>query len=198
MKLPLPIEIVKGRYPVVTQEWGDTSRVEYYRAHGLNITAHNGTDIVIGGPGDGGRNTYGTKLVCPADALRNATWFTSPLSTQGNGVKVQWQDEERGTIKMVVWHLSEVNRQEEYKKGDLLGYIGNSGLVDPPASVWNVFQGSHLHLGTWINNVECDPREIFDFSQWHVSETDTSMEKDLPPFVYFINKVREGIASLTG
>ena len=193
MKYPLPLEIVRGRYPIVSQEFGDPSRAEYYKAHGININAHNGTDIVISG---GSSNTYGTKLVCPAPtALLNKVWQLDPMSTSGNGVQCQWQDE-RGTIKMTVWHCSETNRQSEYKLGDTLGYMGNSGLVDPVPSVFNVFAGSHLHLGVKINDVLADPREVFDFTKWTVSETDTGIEKDLPPFLFYLSKIAKEILTL--
>ena len=187
MKYPLPIEIVKGRYPVVSQEYGDKRLVEWYKANGVNVDEHNGADIVISG---GQQATYGTKLVCPVpNALLDKVWFTHALSTQGNGVRIRWQDE-RGSVQCMVWHCSECNQQGEYKEKDTLGYIGNSGLVTPKPSVWNVFSGVHLHLGTYVNGVLVNPREIFDFTKWYVSETDTSVSKDLPPFVYFINQIR--------
>jgi murein DD-endopeptidase MepM/ murein hydrolase activator NlpD len=196
MKYPLPLEIVKGRYPVVTQEFGDASRVAWYKANGVDINAHNGTDIIIGGGKNGPVDTYGTKLVCPfPTGLRNKVWYTEPLSTQGNGVRIQFSDE-RGVIKMLVWHCSECNNQEEYKQGDTLGYIGNSGLVDPKPTFANVHAGAHLHLGTFVNDVLCDPREIFDFTKWFISDVDTSVQKDLPPFQFFINKIRASLTSL--
>lgn len=192
-KLPLPLEIVRGRYPIVTQEFGDTAKAEWYKANGININAHNGTDIVISG---GPVATYGTKIICPAKALRNKVWFTDPMSTQGNGVKVQWQNENNEVVKMTVWHCSECVSQEEYQRGDTLGYIGNSGLVDPKPTFSSVHNGAHLHLMTYINEVLCNPREVFDFGRWIVSETDTSKEKDLAPFQYFINKISESLKKL--
>lgn len=193
MKLPLPLEIVKGRYPVITQEFGNTSNNEWYIANGIKFDAtssggHNGTDIVIGGGKNQNTDTYGTKLVCPTKALLNKVWYTEPLSTKGNGVKVQWSDP-RGTVKMVVWHCSECPEQQEYQDGDTLGYIGNSGLVSPIPNYFSVHAGSHLHLGTCINDVSTNPREIFDFTKWYVSEIDTGIEKDLHPFQYFLNKI---------
>ena len=191
MKFPLPLEIVKGRFPVVTQEFGNKSNADWYRANGINIDAHNGTDIVIGGGRNQAVDTYGCKLVCPTGALLNAVWFDEPMSTKGNGVKVQWNDGR--TIKMVVWHCSECNRQEEYKAGDTLGYIGNSGLVSPKPSYAAVHNGAHLHLMTYINDVLTDPREVFDFTKWTVSATDTGITKDLPPFQYFLNKIFQSL-----
>ena len=193
-KLPLPLEIVKGRYPIVTQEYGDQSNVAWYKANGVNIDAHNGTDIVISG---GDVATYGTKLIAPVKCLRNKVWFTDPMSTQGNGVKVQWSNELGQAVKMTVWHCSECVNQEEYKKGDTLGYIGNSGLVSPAPTFFGVHKGAHLHLMTYINDVLTNPREVFDFNKWTVSETDTSKEKDLPPFQYFLNKISQSISALT-
>ena len=197
MKYPLPLEIVKGRRPFVTQEYGDKSRVAWYKANGVNIEEHNGTDIVISGGKNQATDTYGTKLVNPfPNALRNKVWFDTPMSTQGNGVKVQHTDPEVGTIKMTVWHCSECNNQEEYKQGDVLGYIGNSGLVSPAPSVWNAHAGAHLHLMTYINDVLVDPRQVFDFTKWTVSSTDTSIEKDLPPIAYYLNKIRVALSAM--
>lgn len=194
MKYPLPIEIVKGRYPVITQEFGDTTNNQWYEQNGINFDTrsnggHNGTDIVIGGGGHQATDTYGTKLVCPVPKA-NATrvWFESPMSTQGNGIEIQWNDV-RGFCQALCWHCSECNFQEEYKEGDTLAYMGNSGLVSPAPSFYAVHNGAHLHLGTWINGVMVNPREIFDFTRWYVSDTDTSVQKDLPPFQYFLNQL---------
>ena len=166
MKYPLPIEIVRGRSPIVTQEYGDKSSVAWYKSKGIDLKEHNGTDIVTGGA----VATYGTKLVCPVPtALLDKVYFTTPLSTQGNGVRIRWRDE-KGLNQCLVWHLSETNQQGEYREKDVLGYMGNSGTVRPEPSVWNVHAGSHLHLMTYVNNVLVDPREIFDFTKWYVSD----------------------------
>ncbi len=195
IKYPLPLEIVRGRYPVITQEFGDPTRAQWYKDHGVNIDAHNGTDIVIGGGKQSAKDTYGTRLVCPVPhAQFNALWFSGPVSTQGNGVKVQWNDE-RGTVKMLVWHCSECITQSSYQEKDTLGFIGNSGLTNPAPSIYNVFAGAHLHLGTYVNDVLCNPRDIFDFTKWYVSDFDTSVEKDLPPFTWAIQKIKDAIAA---
>ena len=194
MKYFLPIEIVRGRFPIVSQEYGDKSNVEWYKSQGINITGHNGTDIVISG---GAVATYGTRLVCPVpNALLDKVWFTTPLSTQGNGVRIRWRDE-RGLVQCLVWHCSETNQQGEYKELDTLGYIGNSGIVRPAPTVWNVHNGAHVHLMAYVNNVLVNPREIFDFMKWYKSDIDTSVEKDLPPFTYFLNLIRESFLGIT-
>ena len=198
MKYPLPIEIVKGRFPVITQEFGNHSNDTWYASNGIYLqdTGHNGTDIVIGGGKKQTTDTCGTRLVCPVPvALKNKVWFTEPMSTQGNGVKVQWNDE-RGVVKMTVWHCSETNEQWEYKEGDTLGFMGNSGLVYPKPSVWNAHAGSHLHLMTYVNDILVDPREIFDFSQWYVSDVDTSVEKDLSPIQFFLSQISDILKGL--
>jgi murein DD-endopeptidase MepM/ murein hydrolase activator NlpD len=201
MKYPLPLEIVKGRFPFVTQEFGNQTNNAWYIANGIKFDAssgggHNGTDIVIAGGKNQATDTYGTKLVNPfPKALRNKVWFEDAMSTQGNGVKVQFTDE-RGVIKMIVWHCSECNNQEEYNLGDTLGYIGNSGLVTPKPTVWNAHAGAHLHLGVYINDVLANPRDVFDFTKWTVSNTDTSIEKDLPPIAYFLNQIRITLSSI--
>jgi len=192
-KYPLPIEIVRGRIPIVTQEFGETKNVAWYKANGVNVDSHNGTDIVISG---GSVATYGTKLVNPfPKALVNKVWFESPLTTKGNGVKIQFTDE-RGKISTVVWHCSECNYQEEYLERDTLGFIGNSGLVTPAPTFAAVHNGAHLHLMSYVNDVLVDPREIFDFTKWYVSETDTGVVKDLPPIQHFLNIISGKIGSM--
>ena len=194
MKYPLPIEIVKGRYPIVTQEFGDPAKAAWYKANGIDIDSHNGTDIVISG---GEINTYGTKLVCPVPkSMRTSVWYESPMSTKGNGVKIMWK-EGKDTVEALCWHCSECKQRDSYELGDTLGYIGNSGLVTPKPSFYRVHAGAHLHLGTWINGVLVDPRTVFDFKKWFTSEVDTGIEKDLPPFQYFINKMWDIIRSIS-
>lgn len=186
MKYPLPIEVVKSRFPILTQEYGNTSNNAWYKKNGIDIEAHNGADFVISG---GAVATYGTRLVCPVpNARATRLWWESPMSTKGNGIQIQWSDE-NGFCQAILWHASEVNFLEEYKEGDTLGYMGNSGLCKPPHTVWNVHAGSHLHLGTWINGSMVDPREIFDFAKWFTSEKDTGVEKDLSPFPYYLSKI---------
>ena len=196
-KYPLPIEIVKGRLPLVTQEFGNHSNDAWYANNGINLgeTGHNGTDLIITG---GWAATYGTRLVCPfPKALLNKVWYTEPMSTKGNGIQIQCNDE-RGVIKMLIWHCSETNEQMEYDEKDTLGFIGNSGLVSPKPYFANVHAGSHIHLMTYVNGVLVDPREIFDFNEWYVSETDTSIEKDLPPFFHFLSYVRKTLEEISG
>lgn len=203
MKYPLPIKIVKGRFPVVTQEFGNQSNNSWYESNGIKFDAtssggHNGTDIVIGGGKTQSVDTYGTELVCPfPKGLPTKVWWESPMSTKGNGIQIQTRDE-RGTIYILCWHCSECKFAEEYNQGDTIGYIGNSGLVNPAPSYFSVHAGAHLHLGAWINGVMVNPRDIFDFTQWFVSDVDTGVEKDLPPFQYFINKFANSIKNLLG
>lgn len=198
MKYPLPIEIVKGRYPLVTQEFGDPSNAAWYQRNGVNITSHNGTDIVIRGGKHQETDTYGTRLVCPVPkGVVDGIWDENdPMSTKGNGIEIHWKDE-HGFCQMLVWHCSEVvHYADEFLEGQTLGFMGNSGLVSPPPTFANVHNGAHLHLGLWINGVLSDPREVFDFTKWFVSDQDTSVEKDLPPFQYFLNKIRIALSGL--
>jgi murein DD-endopeptidase MepM/ murein hydrolase activator NlpD len=193
MKYPLPIEVVRGRRPTVTQEFGNHTNDAWYKANGVNLdnTGHNGTDIVITGGKNRSVDTYGTKLVCPVPnaSLTKLWWAHEALNTKGNGIEIQWKDE-RGLIYVLCWHCSEVvEGKDTFKKGDPLGYMGNSGLVSPKPSYFAVHNGAHLHLGTWINGVLVNPREVFDFEQWFTTEVDTGIAKDLPPIQYFLNQV---------
>ena len=97
---------------------------------------------------------------------------------------------------MTVWHCSETFYREEYQEKDTLGFIGNSGLVRPAPTYSSVHAGAHLHLMTYVNEVLVNPREIFDFNKWYISDKDTGIEKDLPPFQYFLNKIAEALKNM--
>lgn len=187
-KYPLPLRIVKGRKPIVTQEFADRSNLEWYKQNGINLDdiGHNGTDIVISG---GSIATYGTEIVSPVpNALPTKVWFDHAMSSKGNGIQIQWRDE-RGFCQMLAWHCSECVFKEEYKAGDVIGYIGNSGLVrpQPHEKPYEAYNGAHLHLMVWVKGVLVNPREVFDFDKWFVSEKDTSVEKDLPPLKWVLD-----------
>jgi murein DD-endopeptidase MepM/ murein hydrolase activator NlpD len=192
MKYHLPISCPVGFKPTITQRYGDTAMVAWYQAHGLNLTSHNGIDIVIGDS----IQTYGTKLVCPVpNAQLSMTWFTDPMSTAGNGIQIGW-DDGADRYNLIFWHCSEIVSQETYKEGDIVGYIGNSGLVKPPPTPQQPFNGSHLHLGLRKNNVLIDPLTIFDKDEWFISE-DTTQAKDLPPLFWALEYAKSQLKKLT-
>lgn len=188
MKYSLPLRVPRGRIPLITQPYGDKSRVEWYRANGLNLTEHNGVDIVISGPRE---VTYGAELVCPVPAaLVDKMWFDTPMSTKGNGIQIAWSDD-NGYCQMLAWHCSGI---VEYPiqtfEGQTIGYIGNSGLVDPPPTAQEPFAGSHVHLMLYINGVLTDPMNVFELGRWFTAIKDTGTEKDLPALYWAFEKAK--------
>lgn len=191
--------------PIITQLWGNTSYNEWYKANGIGSPYHNGLDLAIGTP----RQTYGTPVVCPfKEAEVYNVIFTNPISTKGNGVYIQ-AIEGQIMYRMIAWHTGEIEVKigDKIKEGDILCYIGNSGLsgtVLPNGTVENAdlskdpWAGAHLHLmlsiyikdalGNW-NLLEenngvggwIDPLRYFDHNTWYIGDN-TDVKRDLPPF----------------
>lgn len=188
MKLPLPIK--SQNKPIITQGYGDTRLVEWYKANGVNIPMHNGVDFVVGTD----RITFGTPLVCPFETAKVVkVTFDTPTSTKGNGVTIEgvWEGK---TLQVVFWHTSEVSAKtgDNLKFGDTICYIGNSGLCNPPRTEDNPFAGSHLHLmvfewtGTAWKGIDTDmkgamnPCDYFNTEAWFVTDKDSGNEHDIP------------------
>lgn len=198
-KHPLPIAIPKGYFPILTQPYGDKSTIDWYKANGLNITEHNGADFTIsfvGATEDQARMaTYGAKLVCPVElSYLSKAWWDNPMSTKGNGIQITWTEDGKD-ISIRFWHCSEITQQSTYKKEEQVGLIGNNGLVRPEPTPYCVYCGSHLHLMVYVNGVLTDPKEIFDFTKWFIAN-DTGVGKDLPPIIYFVQKLWNKIFSI--
>lgn len=190
-KYPLPIACPKGVAPVITQLFGDTSSVDWYQANGLNLTAHNGVDFIVGNP----IQTYGTRLVCPfPQAELSQTWWNNAMSTSGNGIQIAIEfGNDRYNIRF--WHCSRINTKSTYKEGEDVAYIGNSGLCRPAPSYSKPFDGSHLHLMVYKNGVLIDPLTVFDETKWFVQE-DTGPEYDMPPLKWSLDYISLQIKKL--
>ena len=177
---------------IVTQEFGDTSRLAYYRANNISFPFHQGIDIVLGD----GRTTYGTECVCPFPTAKvTRVDFDTPTSTKGNGVYIQ-ADYDGSKYEVVFWHTGEivVKVGDVVKEGDVLCYIGNSGLCNPAPTEAQPWNGSHCHLmlkkysfdGLNWKIVDVDngvsgarnPRELFDFAQCYIGK-DTGLIHDM-------------------
>lgn len=175
----------------VEQEFGNTSNNVWYNAHGIFSVGHNGIDITFGNA----KQTYGTECVCPFDNAKvvKVSW-DSPTSTKGNGITIESSPINGVVYQVVFWHTGEiaVKLGQDLKLGDVVCYIGNSGLVDPAPSAIYPWNGSHCHLmlfkKTWngtfwvyksLGTIDgaINPRELFDFTQWY-SGIDTGLAHD--------------------
>lgn len=123
------------RYPVenpqVTSPFG--TRRSYNG--GPYSSYHEGLDL---------RGTTGTPVYAPAEGL---VALAEPLIVRGNAVILRhgWG------VCSGYWHLSAVAVQpgQSVKAGDLLGYVGNTGLST----------GAHLHWEIRVRGIPVDPRQ---------------------------------------
>ncbi|MCS6963476.1 LysM peptidoglycan-binding domain-containing M23 family metallopeptidase [Thermoflexus sp.] len=123
------------RYPVenpqVTSAFG--TRRSYNG--GPYSSYHEGLDL---------RGTPGTPVYAPADGI---VVLAESLTVRGNAVILRhgWG------VCSGYWHLSAVAVQpgQSVRKGDLLGYVGNTGLST----------GAHLHWEIRVRGIPVDPRQ---------------------------------------
>ena len=191
--------------PQVTQEWGNTSNNAWYKANGIDIPFHNGIDVVSGDA----KQTYGTECICPFETAKvvKVTW-DSPTSTKGNGVTIESNDINGVKYQVVFWHTGEivVKLGQDLKLGDVICYVGNSGLCNPSPDALHPWNGAHCHLmlfkyvmtkmsngsqyvlQDYNNGVygSRNPRELFDFTQWTLG-TDTGLAHDAWVLKQYIN-----------
>jgi hypothetical protein len=147
--LPIPIIVPYGYKLRISQPFGSTGDVEWYKNNGLNIPFHNGVDIVV--DNDDPRLTYGSACFCPfPKGWTVKKTFDSAMSTKGNGVTLESdtfvEDGIEKKVQIVLWHLSSLTDGTQLVYKNIVGYVGNSGLVHPAPSTACPFCGSHLHL----------------------------------------------------
>jgi len=133
-------------YPVkpfyVTQKFGETAFLEYYKKNNITFKGHNGIDM-IGNHGD------------PIRATHDGYAYYEIDSKQGHGVvviskeKVELLDGSLSQIKTIYWHMVDPIKDPKYtspiighngievKAGDIIGYVNSTGLST----------GDHLHFG---------------------------------------------------
>lgn len=147
-------------YPVnpyfVTQKFGETADLAYYKANGINFTGHNGVDMAA-------------KHGEPIYATHDGKAYYEIDSDQGHGVVLITNDkfdylDGQAFYKTIYWHMCDSSKEPQYKSpvegndglslkaGDLIGYADSTGLST----------GDHLHFGlkpvaqnepsfTWFN-----------------------------------------------
>jgi len=143
MKFTSPLKYRKNQKTTITQPFG--ANPKYYSKY--KIPGHNGIDFVNGHQ----RNCYGIGITATHAGRVTKVIAEEPMSTKGNGVYIQvLKDKKR--YKSVYWHLSEVLvRVGDYvKQGQLVGRMGNSGIVRPAPNISKPYQGTHLHYGLYV------------------------------------------------
>ena len=186
--------------PTLTQVYGNTSNNAWYSANGIKNPFHNGVDFVCGTP----VQTYGTPLVCPfpeGGYVEDVT-YESPMTTKGNGVVVRSNFINGVQYRIILWHSGEIKVRvgDKLKEGDIISYIGNSGLVSPAPTTDAPYNGSHLHFGCYkfVNgqNIytpptvlgETDPLLYFDKNQWYAG-ADSGYTHDVAPINWGTQKL---------
>ena len=130
----------------VTQEFGSTSNNAWYIANGISVP-HNGIDLAFGNP----RETFGTECICPTEweyvDVVKVNW-DDPHKTKGNGVTVQSPIIDGCIYQLVFWHTCEIKVKigDRVKSGEVICYVGNSGVCKPERSILRPFDGSHSHF----------------------------------------------------
>ena len=163
------------------------------------------------------KQNYGCELVACFDGRIAKITYDGPMSTKGNGITLQSEiineNGKQYLYQAVYWHLSEiVTPKSSYKQGEAIGYMGNSGLVTPSPSPFCLYCGTHVHFmlfvwesvnGTFVllnadNGVQgaVDPLPFIANLQGEVG-VDTSSEKDLAPFQYYIDQIKAKLVVLT-
>lgn len=208
-KFKLPILVHSGLKPIITQRYANTTMVDFYKSQGITMPFHNGVDIVLSGTD---RQTYGTAVVTPSEGWRVTDKFVNddPMAPNGNGRVIHsspfLEDGIMKVIELRFVHLSEAMgvTGEILAAGTIIGYIGNSGAVDPKPVPEKPYSGTHLHLGMceyWIvdgketlrnagNGVYglIDPLTRIDID-WYDTAEDTSIDKDAPPLRWGIDQL---------
>lgn len=136
-------------YPIqpvfITQRFGDTTFLEWYKAHGIVFKGHNGIDFMA---------YHGQ----PIYAAHDGTAYYEVDGSQGHGVVLITNQQydygsEQVYFKTIYWHMIDSAKEPVFKspieghpypndgivvkKGDLLGYANTTGLSS----------GDHLHFG---------------------------------------------------
>lgn len=149
-----PLKIPVGRKVEITQAFKSTELIDYYKSKGINITSHEALDVACGDAAQ----TYGTPFVCPFPI---ATLDRMNPADADNGIAGLIQIKS-GDLTLGGIHLSEVIKQDVYKEGDVLGYIGNYGYVLPAPTIAKPFDGSHIHLYLIQGGKAVNPLLYFD------------------------------------
>jgi len=176
------------RKPYLTQAFGNNSNAQWYASNGI-FTPHNGTDWITGNPVE----TYGTELICPFPSAKVVKInFDSPMSTKGNGVTLEYRETKgaRRRLQIVLWHTGEIKVKlgDTIKDGDVVCYIGNSGLCRPASTTARPYDGSHLHFMLYIDGVLTDPLKMFSKENWYIRE-DADHTHDVAPINWSTEKM---------
>jgi len=160
MKYQFPIQVAPGQKLILTNPFNEPTPVDISQALNIETGTHDGVDVVLGSA----METWGREVVWPFpfpgtvyDAEVDSV-FDAKIHAHS---QINGTDPERGIeYSLVYLHLSAVTKTKAptdtevitYNKGDVIGYIGNNGAVQPPPTPAQPLAGSHLHLGLGVKN----------------------------------------------
>lgn len=157
-------------YPVskiakVSQVFGETRFLDYYKEAGLNLKGHNGVDFI-------------TEYAEPVRASHSGEVVYSGVdSREGYGVVVRTNEKfqykgKEVYFKTIYWHLVKnipVKVGQKVQVGDVIGYSNSTGLST----------GNHLHFG-----LKPQAKGENDWT-WCNIENDNGFYGAIDPFQYF-------------
>lgn len=153
---------------------------------------HYGVDFACGTPGE----TYGTPVVLPFPQATLVNYNDPLPGTDGQRIATyRYTDPNDDDWDMVVVHLSEIVYRPQYRYGDVVGYVGNSGLVVPAPQIGDPFAGAHLHLGLKRNGRWVDPLLYFRSNDPFIGP-DSGVERDIPAWRWALLKAQALLAKL--
>jgi hypothetical protein len=182
MKYPFPI---KSNKLILTQAWRVSAPVDMSKALSITTSEHLGVDIVCGTP----EETWGKECTWPfpfPGTVYDAE-VDSPMGAKQHAhSQIDGTDPITGIQYSLIYiHLSSVTHTVApgnsntwiYQKDDVIGKIGNNGVVYPAPTPQNPLGGTHLHLGVGIkkpgdmNFTMVDPLTIFELIPTVYEET---------------------------
>lgn len=184
----------KKKFPIICPAG---SRVEVTQGF-MPITnpSHDAIDFVIQNPKlsqrENLRLTYGSQFVSPVTGAKCVLINDfGTFNEKGNGVDIEW--EEDGYFwRLHFWHneSNSIKLGDVVTNGQIVGYMGNTGFVNPIPTPLAPYGGTHCHLrlsrsnrnqwGGNYNITSLDPRDYFDVTNPY-SGADSSIMIDLEP-----------------
>ena len=188
----LPIQVPDVSQIRVTQRYGRSSFAIEPKGPNGEPHFHYGLDIARRTP----METYGTAVIMPFPHAELVNYVDPLPGTNGQRFATFRYVSPAGTqFDLVLVHLSAIVFRASYTQGDVVGYVGNSGLVSPTPQIATPFAGSHLHIGLKANGSWVDPEREFSTGLAFIGP-DTSVERDLPAWRWALLRAQELLAKL--
>ena len=139
------LQLLKPLNPfIITQKFGETAFLQYYKDNGLNLKGHNGLDLA---------SIHGQ----PIYASHDGDAYYEVDNGQGHGVVIRTREkfdyeDKQAYFKTIYWHMCDGIKEPQFaspikgttqskpkrvKAGDIIGYVNSTGLST----------GDHLHFG---------------------------------------------------